>query len=112
MTGNAISTSIFRGYVGSGYPLDRGSWRFARGDFFHAAAKKPEPELLPPSGRGDCTAWKTFDEDRTGRDHHHLPPRQIHLSETEICLKKRSHPCNVGSMGRASMASRASLPTI
>ncbi len=33
-----------------------------------------------------------IDEDRRGRDHHHQPPKQIHLPGREICLKKRSHP--------------------
>src|SRR5262249_53778429 len=44
----------------------------------------------PCGGRLPCA--KTIDEVERGRDDHHQPLRQIHLSRREICLKKRSHP--------------------
>ena len=60
-------------------------------DFSTPDPKNPEPELLPPSAR-DCVAGKRIDEERRPRDDHQQPPRQIHLSRTEICPKQRSHP--------------------
>jgi hypothetical protein len=33
-----------------------------------------------------------IDEERRGRDDHHQPPKQIHLSRRGICPNKRSHP--------------------
>jgi hypothetical protein len=55
--------------------------------------KRRHRELLPPFGRETALWVKTIDEDRRERHYHHQPLRQIHLSRTEICLKKRSHPC-------------------
>jgi hypothetical protein len=92
MVDNALSRGDFGEYPGSGYPLDHSSWSFIRVRLFHTEAKMPAPELLPPFGRETALSVKTIDEDRGEREHHHQPLRQIHLSRTEICLKKRSHP--------------------
>src|SRR6185312_9083005 len=77
------------GYPGSGPPLDRCSWGSICGRFFHTWS---HPELLAPFGRETALWGKTIDQDPRARDDHHQPLRQIHLSRTEICLKKRSHP--------------------
>jgi hypothetical protein len=64
-------------------------------------ADRARPTVTPSAGkiatealgrRVTALRGKTIDEDRRARDHHHQPPRQIHLSRTEICPNKRSHP--------------------
>ena len=49
-------------------------------------------ELLTLRVRPRCL--KTIDEERRGEDHQQHG-RQIHLTETEICPKNRSHPCGL-----------------
>lgn len=59
--------------------------------FFRRQKNALTPAFSRPSGvRLRC--GEDIDEDRRGRDHHHQPLGQIHLSGEEVCSKKRSHP--------------------
>jgi len=92
MVDNALSKPISGDTQVAGTPSITAPGALYAFDFSTPKQKKPAPELLPPFGRETALWVKTIDEDRRERDHHHQPLRQIHLSRTEICLKKRSHP--------------------
>src|ERR1700693_1187834 len=92
MTDNALISSIAGDRQVAGTPSIAAPGALYAVGFSTPKPKIPEAELLPPFGRETALRGKTIDEDRRGRDHHHQPPRQIHLSRTEISLKKRSHP--------------------
>jgi hypothetical protein len=95
MTDNAPSRPISGDTQVAGTPSITAPGALHAVDFSTPKQKMPAPELLPPFGRETALWVKTIDEDRRERDHHHQPLRQIHLSRTEICLKKRSHPCQL-----------------
>jgi hypothetical protein len=93
MVDNALSKPISGDTQVAGTPSITAPGALYAFDVSTPKQKKPAPELLPPFGRETALWVKTIDEERRERDHHHQPLRQIHLSRTEICLKKRSHPC-------------------
>ena len=91
MTDNALSRSISGDSQVAGTPSIAVSGPLYAVNFSTPKPKRRNRSFSRPSGvRLHCGG--AIDEDRRGRDHHHQPPRQIHLSRTEICLKKRSHP--------------------
>jgi hypothetical protein len=92
MVDNALSEPISGDTQIAGTPSITAPGALYAFDFSTLKQKTPAPELLPPFGRETALWVKTIDEDPRERHHHHQPLRQIHLSRTEICLKKRSHP--------------------
>ena len=67
----------------------------------YAVISEPKPKknpevLLPPAAPHRLSGIRlTKSDDRRDQEQrrHHQPPGRIHLSRREICLKKRSHPC-------------------
>jgi len=73
-----------------GYATRRGVLR--RSGRHRAGGSLKLAELLPPLRGVRLHCGEDIDEDRRGRDHHHQPPRQIHLSRREICLRSGATP--------------------
>src|SRR5450759_4460949 len=66
-----------------------------RGRFRGEAKEKSQRASAGYAGR--LRLGYTIDEERRQENRrHHQPPRQIHLSQREICSNKRSHPFHRG----------------
>ena len=107
MTAQSSITSVSGDIEVAAHPLDRRSWGSICGRFFSTLVE-PGASPAPPGVRLPCGGIRLTKTEE--QEDHHQPPRQIHLSRTEICLKKWSHPSQEKAWASDGPSSSQSCP--